>query len=334
MKPTVKTTIKNILKFAFVLGLLVFLAKKGFLSLEDTAKAFHQWRYIVPAYLCLSIAFVLGFLRWHWLLRAQQIHLKVLRTAELGVIGNFFNIALPGAVSGDVVKAMYVSKESKGRASNALASILFDRISGVSGLILIAASSLVFGMHAPWSGKVIQSLEFFVICLGAGVVTFYSYLFLVRAHHDPLLYVLTRMTKRHPRLGSIQRSYEGIRLYGRAKGTVLSTLLISICIHLLVIFACVLFTQALNQATLPLGALLVLVPLGLLTTAVPISPAGVGTGNLAFGYLFDLLGSKAGANVFNLFLISQLFYGALGGLAYLRFKHSADETLGLARTSQ
>jgi hypothetical protein len=64
----------------------------------------------------------------------------------------------------------------------------------------------------------------------------------------------------------------------------------------------------------------VIVPLGLLVTAIPLTPAGVGTGHAAFTGLFHILGSPAGANVFNFFLVSQIFFGALGGLVYLRFR--------------
>ena len=67
------------------------------------------------------------------------------------------------------------------------------------------------------------------------------------------------------------------------------------------------------------------VPIGLLVTAVPIAPAGVGTSHAAFGWLFLHLGSKAGANVFSLFVLVQLAVAGAGGLIYLGFRGTAGE---------
>jgi hypothetical protein len=46
----------------------------------------------------------------------------------------------------------------------------------------------------------------------------------------------------------------------------------------------------------------------------------MGTGHAAFGWLFLLLGSRMGANVFNLFAVLQLGLAGVGGLVYLRLQ--------------
>ena len=63
----------------------------------------------------LFFATTLGILRWQWLLKAQNINLPIMRTAQLNLIGAFFNLALPGAVSGDFVKAFYIGKDIPGQ---------------------------------------------------------------------------------------------------------------------------------------------------------------------------------------------------------------------------
>jgi uncharacterized membrane protein YbhN (UPF0104 family) len=65
----------------------------------------------------------------------------------------------------------------------------------------------------------------------------------------------------------------------------------------------------------------------LLATAIPVLPGGVGTGHAAFSFFFDLLGSKAGADIFSYYVITQLIIGAVGGLVYLRFKTEAKEVV-------
>src|SRR4051812_34437121 len=106
---------KTALKMGAVIALLVVLGMKGFISLEKTGRALMDWEHIVPALALSLIALGLGVLRWQWLLRVQGIELPLLRTFEFSLIGNFFNIALPGAVSGDLVKAFYIGREVEGK---------------------------------------------------------------------------------------------------------------------------------------------------------------------------------------------------------------------------
>jgi uncharacterized protein (TIRG00374 family) len=223
-------------------------------------------------------------------------------------------------VSGDFVKAYYVSKESQGRGSRALSSIIFDRVAGVSALVLISAFAMVSSRGTDWSQRLLDALEIFVVASGLGVIAFYGYLYLLKDKHDVVGILLQSVERRYPKFGSVKRSYEGIRVYRSCRGTVLSAFVISLLIHALVILACAFFARALGEHDLVLHALFVVVPLGLLVTAIPVTPAGVGTGHAAFTGLFHLLGSNAGANVFNFFLIHQLVFGGLGGLLYLRFK--------------
>src|SRR5690606_26991097 len=111
-----------------------------------------------------------------------------------------------------------------------------------------------------------------------------------------------------------------VRHYHNHRGTVMRVLGISALIHTLVCTACFLFAQALGEGQIPPFPVFVIVPLGLLVTAVPIMPAGIGTGHAAFGWLFHFLGSLRGADVFSLFVLSQLLGGSIGGLIYLRFR--------------
>ena len=121
---------------------------------------------------------------------------------------------------------------------------------------------------------------------------------------------------------SINRIYNGIRAYKQHAAITFYSLLVSCVIHIFAASSCILFAAALEgpKKKLPFVAFYALAPLGLLTTAVPIAPAGVGTGHAAFSWLFLLMGYQSGANVFSLFVIYQLLWGALGGFVYLRYK--------------
>jgi uncharacterized protein (TIRG00374 family) len=308
------------LKFAFVVGLLYFLAKKGFISVQATQDALKQWQIILPAAVTLFLTSGLGIVRWQLLLRAQNIHLSWVKVFQLTFIGNFFNIAIPGAVSGDFVKAFYIGKELKGEKSRAFGSILFDRVAGLSALIVVSAGALALGLQSFLHSPLLQAIQFIVTVGAVTVIAFYAYLFLVREHHDPLLRAFRTVQKKIPKASALTRIYESLRHYHNHRVTVLKVLALSALIHLSVGWACLQFAQALGEAQLSLLSLYVVVPLGLLVTAVPVAPAGVGTGNIAFLYFFHLLGSERGADVFSLYAMSQILFSSLGGIIYFRFK--------------
>ena len=309
-------------KLALVGGLLFLLARKGLfsISIEETRRALTQWDFIIPAVLCFLTASALGVVRWQVLLRAQGIRLPWGRTFQLTYIGNFFNIALPGAVSGDLIKAIYIGKEVEGKRARAFGSILFDRITGLSALVIVCAAALAIGFEHFWGTPMFRAVQVFVSIAAAGFFGFYAYLLLIRDGHDPLLRLLERWSQRQARIGSILRVYEGLRQYHRNRGAVLQALLISIVVQVLIAFMCSRLALALNESQIHLLPILVVVPLGLLATAIPLLPGGVGTGHVAFFTLFALIGSQRGGDIFTLFLVMNLALGAVGGLIYLRFK--------------
>jgi hypothetical protein len=308
------------LKLAFVAVVLWFLARKGFISLEATGRAFRRLDLIIPAVAALFITTLLCVVRWHWLLEAQGIRLGWKRTLQLVFVGNFFNIALPGAVSGDFVKAFYIAQEAHGKRARAFGSILFDRVAGLSALVLVAAGALSSDISHFEGTRLFTAIGVFIALAAAAVVAFFSYLFLVREHHDPLLRGFRALERRFKRAGSLTRIYEGLRHYHNHRWAVAKALALSVVVHLTVCWAYTQFAEALGDTGLPRLPIFVIVPLGLLVTAVPVAPAGVGTGHAAFSALFLFLGSQRGGDVFSLFVLTQLAIGALGGLVYLRYR--------------
>lgn len=311
---------KLLLKLSLVTLLLVFLSKKGFLSISATRAALARWEYMTPAFLAMLLSTGLAILRWQILLRAQNFCLPLRRTAQLTFIGIFFNLALPGAVSGDVVKAYYVGKNFNSNRGRVFGTILLDRLLGLSALVIVSAVALTLSLKSDIEAKLPRALELFVAGAGFGVVIFYGYFFLWRERKDPILSFLKKAENKNKALGSAYRIYDGISHYRKQRGALAKTLAISLVIHVLVMFASVAATRALGEHGVPALGIYVVVPLGLLITAVPLSPAGVGTGHAAFLAFFHFLGSQRGADVFSIYVLFQLIQGMVGGLVYLKFK--------------
>lgn len=315
-----KAFAKLVLKTSFIFALLFYLAQKGFISFSSLKAALMRWEIIVPTLALHFMAGLLGALRWQGLLRAHDIHLSRSQVLQLTFIGNFFNIALPGAVSGDFVKAFYIGKTLQGQRSKAFGSILFDRVTGLSALVLVSAGALLLGIDQFSHSLVFAGIQFFLGVSALCVIFFYCYLFLIKEHFDPILKVLKSIETKLPAIESLTRVYLSLKHYHHHRLAVIRALCLSIVIHLIVGFCCLRLAQALGDSSLTLLSIYLVVPLGLLVTAVPIAPAGVGTGNVAFLYLFHLLNSEVGGDTFSLLALFNLFMGALGGLTYLRYQ--------------
>jgi uncharacterized protein (TIRG00374 family) len=321
----VRKIVVNLLKVGFVVLVFWWLGRKDLISIDKFMAGLRNWPLIAAGFAALFAGSLLTVLRWNLLLRAQGIRLETPRLLQLHFVGLFFNVALPGAVSGDFVKAFYIGREVEGNRAKAFGSILFDRVVGLSALVMVSVFALMAGMEHFRGTPVLAGVKAFVLVAGTGVVAFYAYLFLVRENHDPVLRVLQHLESRNAKLGSLTRIYLGVRFYHSEKKVVTQALLVSGAVHTLAAFACLCFARALGETQLPVDGLFVVVPLGLLVTAVPVLPGGVGTGHAAFSFFFQLLGSARGADVFNYNVLSQLFFGGIGGLVYLRFKAKSPE---------
>jgi len=81
------------------------------------------------AFLVYMVGIVGTFLRWYVLVRALDLPFRVRDALRLGFIGNVFNLVIPGAVGGDVIKAAYLCRE-QARRTQAVSSMVIDRAVG------------------------------------------------------------------------------------------------------------------------------------------------------------------------------------------------------------
>jgi len=270
----------------------------------------------------LMVCQLLGAARWRILLQAQGLMLSYGRALQLNMVGSFFNIALPGSVSGDLVKAYYLGHEAPGRQARAFGAILLDRVMGLSALLLVSAGAFFVSIPGTEDNTTFTALRWLIRVLAVGVLFFYAYLLLVHPQHDPLRRVLLALEARVSKVKAIREVYDGMRDFHGAPGAVISAMVISVVIHLLVGATFLAFAHAVGETWMQLHHIYATAPAGMVVTTIPVAPAGVGTGHAAFLFLFRLVGSERGADVFTLFAATQILIGMLGGLVYLWFKRA------------
>lgn len=106
-------------------------------------------------------------LRFRWMLAAQRIPLGYWECVKLSMAGNFLNFATPfGSNAGDVFKAYFVSLHTPHK-TEAVTTVVLDRIIGLGSLLLVVAAITVF---SP-AGSRLETLRPYMLGLiAAGVV--------------------------------------------------------------------------------------------------------------------------------------------------------------------
>ncbi len=319
MKESFFHWLKLALKFFFSFAILFYMVHTDRLDLSVVSRGFSQGNVLLAAFFLELSALIAGLYRWNLLLQGQGLIYRFSEVTRYGMIGAFFNTTMPGAVSGDLIKAWYVVSAHKGQKKTpVLSSILLDRVMGVFGLVLVSVSPLLLYWNTVWEIPELRHLAWFILALFLGVFLFFTYLLL--SVFGPLGFLRRKMDPwENSRFGKVfLQAYDSWLAYGENPAILVKALLLSALNHILIVLVVILCARALGEHTMALYQYFLLVPIGLLTTAIPIAPAGLGVGHVAFAALFGLAGSNNGAEVFTMLVTLQILLNLTGVFFYLR----------------
>jgi uncharacterized protein (TIRG00374 family) len=233
--------------------------------------------------LLFACVFITSY-RWRLLMKVQGIEMGVWRAARLTWFGMFYNNVLPGLTGGDLVK-MYAAARDTTRKTEAVVSVIFDRLLGIFVLGLIAAVVVLFRASEPPYDK----------------MSLYIYAFLAAAVAGSAL-VLSRRIRRMLRINSIlarlpfgetlRNVDRAIFLYRSKKAVLVAAMALSAANHLVIITAVFGFGLAIGIAA-PYVDYLVIFPVASIISAIPTNVGGWGVGEILFRELFRQVGVAA-----------------------------------------
>jgi len=257
------------------------------------------------------IGLVLTFVRWFLLVRAIEPHFRFRTTLVLGFIGNVFNLVIPGAVGGDLIKAAYLVRMHI-KKTQAIASMVIDRIMGLLGLFILAT---VAGGFA-WSRSNGEVRTLIVI---AWLITALScfVLFAIFARLVSRMFPKLKGGKT-PISVLMAELNEMSATYSRRPGLVAATLLLATFVHTLNVIAFFLVGEMLfPEMTTTLAEHFLMVPLTLFTMVVPIPFGALGLSEGISDQLFKLVDHPSGALAMMGFRILMYGSGLIGACVYL-----------------
>ncbi len=202
--------------------------------------------------------------RWVLLLGASGAPVSSERAARIFLVSSFVGGFLPAGVGGDAARAWALSQQTA-QGSEALASVVVDRILGVLALVAIGVAGAV--AWAPIVGDVGSIGMAIAVIVVAVVVAFWAdrivrTLVPDRRHGGPIARRLLRLT-------------DAMARYRGRGGVLVHVMIWSLVVQLLRILQAYLLGRGLGIAV-PFRYYLLFMPIGLLMLLVPISVSGFG----------------------------------------------------------
>ncbi len=320
-------------KFLFGLGLLVFVIHwTGLDSKEALNKILLANRYyLLIAFTFVFIAQIFGIKRWQILSGSLGINIVFPYFFKLHFLGMFCNNLLP-SMGGDVVKAFYLAKQGQ-KKHESLLSVILDRYVGLL-VMLFMASLAALSLPSDDFNRNLKLATWGILLafISGGVVTlFFSELVakLLEKYHT----ILEKYKKEHwP--AKIRELSQLTKDFVKNYYTFGSSLLLSVISQCFAILA-------VQQLSLSVGAnvsastVFVVVPIVLLISALPISPGGLGTREVAFVYLLTNVytaegidkdfAKSAAALVAFLWLAINILISLLGAMSYFTIGNDIDK---------
>jgi len=311
--------LKLTLKTLLGLGLVAWVLKGKMVDFSLLKNLILNPMNLLVALLFLGASAVLCTSRWLILVQGQGLQLSFRDLFSLNMIGNFFNTFMPGSVGGDLIKAWYVAGKQPNKRTEAVFTVLLDRVLGLSVIIFYAAFTLV--LFSNWlRGR--TELKAIAICVWSftlfsfvgGLLFFYSNFF-KSSFSKKLLYYPRRFKK-------LSKVLDATFLYQDQSKQILKAILLSAFSIFVSIYFHFLQGQSIS-VPLSLVQYFALVPLAMIASAVPLLPGGIGTGQVAFFTLFKWSGisnPELGGTLCTLVQIYTILFNCLGYFFYLRYK--------------
>ena len=243
---------------------------------------------LFAAFLIAIAATALSFARWCILVRCQGIALSMLEAFRLGAICFLLSFVSVGSVGGDLFKAIFLARRRPGKRVEAVASVLVDRASGLYGLLFLVVTGtlLLQPVEVRESAEGLEDLKFAATTLfGIGTAALLVLVFGGRSV-DRALQWGSNARWVGPIIGKIAAPLRSFHRHPFAFG---ASLLMSVGVQGLFAISVYLLARSLYVAPPNLTEHFVIVPLGMLASALPLTPAGVGVWEVAIATLYEMI---------------------------------------------
>lgn len=324
-KNRVKELLLPVLKFVFAISLLYWVVNKSDIN-------FQSFRNIIDLELIFVVliltTLMLLFNNWRWwvLLQARKFDLSFFESLRLTFIGLFFNFVVPGSVGGDLIKGYYVCRQHNQRKVEAGFTIIVDRLVGLFVMLNMGILGIILSWKIARENPLILKMFGIMVTISILIISLAIVFFLYDKKLETGRFAGGRICKMYPVISAV---LSGVSAYRKNIRALLSAVVLSFIGQILSVFIFMYIGYRLEEV-LPFETHLFVVALGFITSSIPLTPGGVGVGQVAFYFFFKLYTGQnlqvgaLGITIMQLFMFSL---GLLGGLLYLRGVKARVETV-------
>jgi uncharacterized protein (TIRG00374 family) len=319
-----KNILIHLLKISAAVAIVWYMISSGRLNVKAIYEAKSNYELIILAFFVLLAGVFTTFYRWKLLLKGQNIILTNKDVLYLGFIGMFFASVLPGAVGGDLIKSVYIAKKVKHHRTSSVLTVLLDRVIGLAALVIICVVGILMNMGIIFQNHALKSLSILIMAILAGLL-FVTFIGLSRRVNKNRMF--NALMNKLPFSETLNKIYHAFHVYREKHKYLTYALLISFLNHALNITAFFLITKALGFDLLSIYSYFLIVPIGMMTMALPITPAGIGVGQAAFLKLFEWsMGIKTtiGADAITIWQVMAIMISLIGSYFYISYSRRKE----------
>jgi hypothetical protein len=275
-------------------GLLTFLFVQAqrhdsFATLRDGPK---EWRFLFAAGGLCFVAVIITFVRWYLLVWALDIPFRLRDAFRLSFLAYLLNFVSLGSVGGDLFKALFIAREQPTRRTEAVATVVIDRLFGLLALFLVASAAILLtdvrvSVHEPIVHGIVNAT---LVATAVGVVVMALLLW-------PGL-VGSRLVGRMRRvkwIGPIMARVVGaVEIYQRKLPLLGVILAMSVAVHVLLILGFYFIARGLPSRAPTFSEHFLVIPLSMVAGSLPFTPNGLGTLELGVDYFYRTISSSGG----------------------------------------
>ena len=341
-----KTKSKWIAGLKFLLPVVII----GFLIWKIEPEKWHQlstqpknFGLLAAALVLALISMGLSFARWCVLVRCQGIQLSMLEAFRLGSICYLLSFVSVGSVGGDVFKAVFLAKRRPGKRVAAVASVLVDRGCGLYGLLILAAvglfltgnpslgagsSAALDSTTAGPEGLDLVQIKWATACLIGMGTTVLGILILGGKSVDRLIDWGSGL----PLMGGLVHTIgPPLRMFHHHPIAFASSILMSLGVQGLLVFSIYFIARGLYTSPPTLTEHFVIVPVGMLASALPITPAGLGVLEWAIDQMYKIVPAvpteASGVLVALVFEMVKILMAVIGTVFYWTANEEVRESI-------
>ncbi len=316
MSAKAKSTLTLILKIALAAGLIAFMVRSGHLDPKDLW-ALMTFQNVVLAIALVGLNTAIAAWRWIILMQSRGIDISLWKGFQLYLIGIFFNYALPGSVGGDVVRGYYLVNDYPNHKADCILSLVIDRIMGLYSFFVLTLIAVAIDFEFVVNHEKIRFVALFCFLVFVGLTVFFTITFSTRLSKAVGLGFFEK------RIPAVHKLVEAFQRFGNNPKAIAVSVGVSLLAQLV---GMVFFYQVgiiSGETDMTWNAVMFAVPMGFLMMAIPIAPAGIGVGQVAFAYLFQTYLDKptqVGATSITAFQLTLVCWAMVGAVLYLRRK--------------